>query len=204
MRRPGALVGVAAVAFVTVFVRAQTQRPRTGGPALRLRSGTASVVEGCKGPRYEFGHALAQTSAPSGYAGSPGVRVLPQDRVRHLAQDSPRKMTKPIAEARVEGDFGARFGAYGRSYSTETRDGRCFISISHDKRPAEEVRGAHYTLPARAAPGRLSKLPDRPHLRAAGVLAQRIGTRWVDWKEIRARFPTIRVTICARSGTSPA
>src|SRR5436190_250956 len=51
------------------------------------------------------------------------------------------QMTKPITEARIEGDFGApavpgrgavavKFSQNGRAYSFEHRDGRYFVTIS--------------------------------------------------------------------------
>src|SRR4029077_7924901 len=92
------------------------------------------------------------------------------------------QMTKPIAEARVEGDFGARFEAYGRSFSTEPRDGRCFISISHDKRTAEKFE-VNYTLGARRFQGYLSKLPDG-RIYVLPVFWHNETRRWIDWKEI--------------------
>ncbi|OLC46680.1 MAG: hypothetical protein AUH43_13340 [Acidobacteria bacterium 13_1_40CM_65_14] len=120
-------------------------------------------------------------------------------------------MTKPIAEARVEGDFGfsygsrgptparersgranapsalaagaaVRFESYGRAYTMETRDGRYFISISNNKRPAEKFE-VHYTLGARRFQGYLSKLPDG-RIYVLPVFWHNEARRWVDWKEI--------------------
>jgi len=93
-------------------------------------------------------------------------------------------MTKPIAEARVEGDFrqGTSLSQNGRAYTMETRDGRYFISISNSKRPAEKFE-VHYTLGARRFQGYLSKLPDG-RIYVLPVFWHNEARRWVDWKEI--------------------
>ena len=96
------------------------------------------------------------------------------------------QMTKPIAEALVEGAFGedrpVRFDAYGRSYAMEKRDGRYFVSISHAGRPAEKFE-VHYTLGARRFQGYLSKLPDG-RIYVLPIFWHNQSKRWVDWKEI--------------------
>jgi predicted CXXCH cytochrome family protein len=94
------------------------------------------------------------------------------------------KMTKPIAEALVVGDFsaGARFADHGRSYTFGTKDGRPFMSIAFGDR-APETFAIDYTLGAKRYQGYLSTLPDgRIYvLPAFWHVASR---RWVDWKEI--------------------
>src|SRR5262245_53432682 len=135
MRWPAALVGVASLLFLTAFLRAQTQDPAAANrpPYDRSSSNTYVGSQAC-----ESCHKLAYDT---------------WRRTLHV------QMTKPIAEARVEGDFATRLEAYGRTYSMETRDGRYFISISRNKRPAEKFE-VHYTLGARRFQGYLSKLPD--------------------------------------------
>jgi HEAT repeat protein/doubled CXXCH motif protein/cytochrome c554/c'-like protein len=93
-------------------------------------------------------------------------------------------MTKPIADARVEGDFrpGTRLQAYGRTYSMETRDKRYFISVARGSRPAESFE-VNYTLGARRFQGYLSKLPDG-RIYVLPVFWHNETKRWLDWKEI--------------------
>jgi len=93
-------------------------------------------------------------------------------------------MTKPIADARVEGDFrpGTRLQAYGRTYTMETRDKRYFISVARGSRPAESFE-VNYTLGARRFQGYLSKLPDG-RIYVLPVFWHNETKRWLDWKEI--------------------
>jgi predicted CXXCH cytochrome family protein len=96
------------------------------------------------------------------------------------------QMTKPIAEATVEGAFGddrpVRFEAYGRSYAMEKRDGRYFVSVAHGSRPPEKF-AVDYTLGARRFQGYLSKLPDG-RIYVLPVFWHNESKRWLDWKEI--------------------
>src|SRR5438876_7508238 len=96
------------------------------------------------------------------------------------------QMTKPIAEALVEGAFGedrpVRLDAYGRSYAMEKRDGRYFVSVSHGSRPPEKFE-VHYTLGARRFQGYLSKLPDG-RIYVLPIFWHNEAKRWLDWKEI--------------------
>ncbi|HZT75387.1 MAG TPA: multiheme c-type cytochrome [Vicinamibacterales bacterium] len=94
------------------------------------------------------------------------------------------QMTKPIAEAHVEGDFrpGTHLEQYGRAYTMEEKDGRYFITIAHDGRPAERF-SVDYTLGARRFQGYLSKLPDG-RIYVLPVFWHNASKRWIDWKEI--------------------
>ncbi len=94
------------------------------------------------------------------------------------------KMTKPIAEALVVGDFsaGTRFADHGRAYTFGSKDGRPFMTVAFGDR-APETFPVDYTLGAKRYQGYLSTLPDgRIYvLPAFWHIASR---RWVDWKEI--------------------
>jgi predicted CXXCH cytochrome family protein len=94
------------------------------------------------------------------------------------------KMTKPVAEALVVGDFsaGTRFADHGRSYTFGTQDGRPFMSVAFGNQAPERFT-VDYTLGAKRYQGYLSTLPDgRIYvLPAFWHIASR---RWVDWKEI--------------------
>jgi predicted CXXCH cytochrome family protein len=102
-------------------------------------------------------------------------------------------MTKPIAEATVEGDFGVPAGPgrgaapftlsqNGSAYSMETRDGRYIVTVSKAGRPGEKFE-VHYTLGARRFQGYLSKLADG-RIYVLPVFWHNEAKRWVDWKEI--------------------
>jgi predicted CXXCH cytochrome family protein len=153
------LIGVLSVALMTAFVRAQTP--------------------------------------PSAPARDPYVGSQACQRCHESAYDTWRntlhiQMTKPIAEARILGDFAhtargsapapASLNSYGRTYTMETRDGRYFVSIAQNNRPAEKFE-VHYTLGARRFQGYLSKLPDG-RIYVLPVFWHNEGRRWVDWKEI--------------------
>src|SRR5262252_1906502 len=94
------------------------------------------------------------------------------------------QMTKPIAEARVEGDFsaGTHLEQNGRAYTMETKDGRYTIAVAHDGRPAEKFQ-VDYTLGARRFQGYLSKLADG-RIYVLPVFWHNETKRWLDWKEI--------------------
>jgi predicted CXXCH cytochrome family protein len=103
------------------------------------------------------------------------------------------QMTKPIAEATVEGDFGVAAEAGhgvvpvtlsqgGRGYTMERRDGRYFVTVSKGRGPAEKFE-VHYTLGARRFQGYLSKLADG-RIYVLPVFWHNEAKRWVDWKEI--------------------
>jgi len=167
--RNGSLVVAATLAFVSVtyVARAFQARDPAALPAPRSTQG--------KGPPYD------RPSSDS-YIGSQACESCHKSAYDTWRKTLHVQMTKPIAEARVEGDFAARFEAYGRAYSMETRDGRYFISISHNKRPAEKFE-VHYTLGARRFQGYLAKLPDG-RIYVLPAFWHNESGRWVDWKEI--------------------
>lgn len=94
------------------------------------------------------------------------------------------KMTKPVAEALIVGDFSdrARLADHGRAYVFGTKAGKPFMTITFGDR-APETFTVDYTLGAKRYQGYLSTLPDgRIYvLPAFWHIATR---RWVDWKEI--------------------
>lgn len=94
------------------------------------------------------------------------------------------KMTKPIAEATVLGDFrpNTRFEDHGRSYEFGMRAGRPFVRVSHDAAPAETF-DVQYTLGAKRYQGYLSTLPDG-RIYVLPAFWHVDTQRWVDWKEI--------------------
>src|SRR5262245_34782855 len=161
MRTPGALIGVATIAFLSAAYVSLASQARDSAPAADASAAAAASSDG--------------------YVGSKACESCHQTAYDTWRRTLHVQMTKPIAEARVEGDFGARFEGYGRSYVTEKRDGRYFISIANNKRPAEKFE-VHYTLGARRFQGYLSKLPDG-RIYVLPAFWHNESRRWVDWKE---------------------
>src|SRR5882672_5607501 len=173
MRRPctfRSLVGLPTLAFLTALVHAHTFSLSRGAPppladaspatlrnALQAGMAAGAAAGNLRRPVLDTReHNGASASSRGGgapredeYVGSAACQ-----RCHESAYDTWRRtlhvqMTKPIAEARVEGDFrqGTSLSQNGRAYTMETRDGRYFISISNSKRPAEKFE-VHYTLGA--------------------------------------------------------
>ncbi|MGH6691498.1 MAG: multiheme c-type cytochrome, partial [Gammaproteobacteria bacterium] len=119
-----------------------------------------------------------------GYVGSAVCRDCHDGAYASWARSLHVQMTQPLADARVLGDFrpGTRFERYGRTYTMEARDGRHFMSVSHQGLPPEKYE-IHYTLGARRFQGYLSRLPDGriyvlPAFWHAGT------AQWIDFTEI--------------------
>ena len=94
------------------------------------------------------------------------------------------KMTKPIAEATVLGDFreGTKFSDHGRSYQFGTKDGKPWISVSSGV-AAPETFSVDYTLGSKRYQGYLAKLP-AGQIYVLPVFWHVASRRWIDWKEI--------------------
>jgi predicted CXXCH cytochrome family protein len=94
------------------------------------------------------------------------------------------KMTKPIAEATVVGDFrdGTKFADHDRSYTFGSKDGKPYVSVSFGGR-APETFSVDYTLGAKRYQGYLSTLPEG-RIYVLPVFWHIASRRWVDWKEI--------------------
>jgi len=123
------------------------------------------------------------TPAPT-YVGSNACETCHRDEFASWRSALHVQMTKPIAEARVEGDFsaGTHIEQNGRSYTVEVKDGRYAISVAHDGRPAEKFQ-VDYTLGARRFQGYLSKLADG-RIYVLPLFWHNETKRWLDWKEI--------------------
>ena len=119
-----------------------------------------------------------------GYAGSNACAQCHPDEFSTWRRTLHVQMTKPIAEARVEGDFspGVRLEQNGRAYTMDAKDGRYAISIARDGRPPEKFT-VDYTLGARRFQGYLSKLADG-RIYVLPVFWHNETKRWIDWKEI--------------------
>ena len=94
------------------------------------------------------------------------------------------KMTRPVADATVVGDFreGTKFADHDRSYQFGTKDGKPWISIAFGGNAPETFTVA-YTLGAKRFQGYLAKLPEG-RIFVLPVFWHVTTKRWVDWKEI--------------------
>jgi predicted CXXCH cytochrome family protein len=141
--QPRTLVGTTCVALVAVI-----------GLTICLAAQTA---ETSRAPR------LASTGPARGssYLGSEACRECHEDQYASWKKSLHVQMTRPVAEARIAGDFtsGTRLEQNGRSYRMETRGGKYYITVAHGDRPAETFE-VHYTLGAKRFQGYLSRLPD--------------------------------------------
>src|SRR3954454_18938410 len=91
------------------------------------------------------------------YVGSNACQTCHPDEYMSWRRALHLQMTKPIADARVEGDFsaGAHLEQNGRAYTMEAKDGRYTISVAHEGRPPQKFQ-VDYTLGARRFQGYLS------------------------------------------------
>jgi predicted CXXCH cytochrome family protein len=94
------------------------------------------------------------------------------------------KMTKPVAEATIVGDFrdGTKFADHDRSYTFGMKDGKPQVSVSFGGRPAETF-AVDYTLGAKRYQGYLSMLPEG-RIYVLPVFWHIASKRWLDWQEI--------------------
>lgn len=94
------------------------------------------------------------------------------------------KMTKPVAEATIVGNFadGTTFADHGRSYEFGRKGGRPFMRIAFGDR-APETFTVDYTLGAKRYQGYLSTLEDGRMYVLPAFWHIEAG-RWIDWKEI--------------------
>lgn len=117
------------------------------------------------------------------YLGSKACAECHPDTYAQWERSLHVRMTKPIEEATIVGDFsGARLTAYGRSYRFARRNGRPIVEIAFGTR-APETFQVDYTLGFKRFQGYLSTLPDGSMyvLPAFWHVESR---RWIDWKEI--------------------
>ena len=94
------------------------------------------------------------------------------------------RMTKPVAEATIVGDFsgGTRFAAHDRAFEFGRANGRPFMKVSFGGAPPETFQ-VDYTLGHKRYQGYLSTLPDgRMYVLPAFWHVEH--KRWIDWKEI--------------------
>lgn len=94
------------------------------------------------------------------------------------------KMTKPVAEATILGDFrdGTKFSDHDRAYTFSSKNGKPVITISFGGKPAETFT-VDYTLGSKRYQGYLSMLPEG-RMYVLPVFWHVADKRWIDWKEI--------------------
>ena len=170
MTRGNLLVGVATLLLVTVAVRAADSELRPKLDASDFQDAPAI------GP--------PRMASADGYLGSASCERCHQADHANWKDSLHIKMTKPVAEATVLGDFrnGTQFADHGRSYAFGTKDGKPFISIAFGTRRAETFV-VDYTLGAKRYQGYLSTLPDGS-IYVLPVFWHVESKRWIDWKEI--------------------
>ncbi|MEO7133718.1 MAG: multiheme c-type cytochrome [Vicinamibacterales bacterium] len=94
------------------------------------------------------------------------------------------KMTKPIAEATVLGDFreGTKFADHDRAYTFGRKDGKPTVTISFGGGVPQPFN-VDYTLGSKRYQGYLSMLPEG-RIYVLPLFWHVASQRWIDWKEI--------------------
>jgi len=128
--------------------------------------------------------ASSAPSSASEYLGSPSCERCHQKAFGAWKNSLHIKMTKPIAEATVVGDFraGTKFADHDRAYTFGSKNGKPFISIAFGGKPAETF-SVDYTLGSKRYQGYLSMLPEG-RIYVLPVFWHVADKRWIDWKEI--------------------
>ena len=128
--------------------------------------------------------AQAPTASASEYLGSGACAKCHDVEHTQWKNSLHVKMTKPIAEATVIGDFreGTKFAAHDRAYTFGMKDGKPSVSVAFGSR-APETFSVDYTLGSKRYQGYLSTLPDG-RIYVLPVFWHVGSRRWIDWKEI--------------------
>jgi predicted CXXCH cytochrome family protein len=127
--------------------------------------------------------ATSPESGQSAYVGSAACARCHQDDYDEWKRSLHVRMTKPIAEAEVIGDFsGARLTAHGRTFEFGRTNGKPYMRVSFGARTPETF-SVDYTLGFKRYQGYLSTLSDgRMYVLPAFWHVE--SKRWLDWKEI--------------------
>lgn len=124
-----------------------------------------------------------QADISKDFAGSASCQRCHEDEHAQWGRSLHVQMTRPVAEAKILGDFDdVSFADHGRAYTMNVLDGRRVISVSHGGRPPERFE-VHYTLGAKRFQGYLTRLPEG-RIYVLPVFWHVAQKRWVDWKEI--------------------
>ncbi len=129
-------------------------------------------------------HPTTSSTDSSDYLGSASCRRCHEDATDEWERSLHIRMTKPVADALVLGDFsdGTTFQDHGRSYTFGRKSGQPFVSIRFGDREPETF-AVDYTLGFKRYQGYLSKLPDG-RIYVLPVFWHVASRRWLDWKEI--------------------
>ena len=161
--------GAALMLALTLGVRAATHQQTDVG----RNFSSASQDGGAKAPPYELEYL---GSASCGRCHSPEYKAWQNSL--HI------KMTKPISEAEIVGDFrdGTKFADHDRSYAFGSTNGKPFITVTYGSAKPETF-SVDYTLGAKRYQGYLSTLPDG-RIYVLPVFWHIDSNRWIDWKEL--------------------
>ena len=158
-----------ALFFITFTVRAAVPAGQLARPA-----------EGPSAPAT----APTDSTDSTGYLGSKACARCHQEDYDRWEQSLHIRMTKPVAEATVLGDFseGARLAAHDRRFEFGRANGRPFMQVAFGT-SAPETFSVDYTLGFKRFQGYLSMRPDgRMYVLPAFWHVE--SRRWIDWKEI--------------------
>src|SRR5688572_90516 len=158
----GLLLAAAAIFLVTFSVRASA--PREQASATHVSA--------------------VPPSTPADYLGSKACARCHQEDFEQWERSLHVRMTKPIAEATVVGDFsdGTRFADHGRSFVFSRSSGKPTMTVTYGKGPTETFQ-VDYTLGAKRYQGYLTKLADGS-IYVLPAFWHIESKRWIDWKEI--------------------
>lgn len=180
------LLSVAAGLFVvTLTLRA------TSPSAIPNVQSLSPGTPGGQSASSDTGHSApstAQTASPTPpgaeYVGSKACARCHQDAFEQWERSLHIRMTKPIAEATIVGDFrdGTRFADHDRAFEFGTSNGKPFVKVTFGTAPPETFQ-VDYTLGAKRYQGYLSKLADG-QIYVLPAFWHIETKRWVDWKEI--------------------
>jgi predicted CXXCH cytochrome family protein len=177
---PSLLVAMALVWSALVATVAARQQ----SPAAPRESSLAPAAIAPQSPSTTLADA-GVAGGPSGdYVGSDACKRCHEVEHGQWQRSLHIQMTKPIAEAKILGDFteGTRLSESGRSYEFSRSNGAPVMRIAFGDR-APETFTVDYTLGAKRYQGYLSKLADG-RMYVLPAFWQVETRRWIDWKEI--------------------
>jgi predicted CXXCH cytochrome family protein len=147
-----------------------------------LLAGTVSIRTSGYLPGVVAG--AGQQPTRSDYLGSSACARCHEDDYEQWERSLHVRMTKPIAEATVVGDFtgSARLADHGRSFEFGRKSGKPFMRISFGSTAPQSFE-VDYTLGSKRYQGYLSTLPDG-QIYVLPAFWHIESRRWLDWKEI--------------------
>ena len=184
MKSGHGLLFVAAGLFLTVLTL-RAQSPATVAPptAPDASASARNVLQASSGETSPKPPLRGGEGGPD-YLGSAACARCHQQVYDQWEASLHVRMTKPVAEATIVGDFsdGTRFADHDRSFEFGRANGKPFMRVSFGGAPPETFR-VDYTLGHKRYQGYLSTLPDgRMYVLPAFWHVE--SQRWIDWKEI--------------------